>query len=44
VDLREDKEEDFSKTVYFPQFIKDDTDVDYMFRLMVENNILHLYA
>jgi len=43
VDLGEDKEEDFWKPVYFPQLIKDDIDVDYMFRLMVQNNILHLY-
>jgi len=30
------------KTIYFPQVIHDDGDVDYMFRLIVENNILHL--
>ena len=39
VDLGEDKEEGFWKTVYYPQLLKDDSDVDYMFRLMVENNI-----
>jgi len=44
VDLREDKEEDFWKTVYFPQLLENDSNVDYMFRLMVENNILHLYV
>jgi len=44
VDLGEDKEEDFWKTVYYPQLLKDDSDVDYMFKLMVENNTLHLYV
>jgi hypothetical protein len=44
VNFGEDKEEDFWKTVYFPQLIEDDGDVDYMFRLMVENNILRLYV
>jgi hypothetical protein len=44
VDLGEDKEEDFWKTVYFPQLLKDDSDVDYMFRLMVENNTLYLFV
>lgn len=44
MDLGEDKEEDFWKTMYFPQLIEDDRDVDYMFRLMVENNILRLYV
>jgi len=34
LDLGEDKEEDFWKTVYYPQLLKDDSDVDYMFRLM----------
>jgi len=42
VSLGEDKDEDFWKTVYFPQIIRDDSDIDYMFRLMVENNILRL--
>jgi len=41
VDLGEDKEEDFWKTVYFPRLLKDDSDVDFMFILMVENNLLH---
>ena len=44
IDLGENKEKDFSKTVYYPQLLKDDSDVDYMFRLMVENNTLHLYV
>jgi len=44
MDLREDMEEDFWKTVYFPQLIEYDSDVDYMFRLMVQNNILCLYV
>ena len=44
LDLGEDKEEDFWKTVYYPQLLKDDSDVDYMFRLMVENNTLDLYV
>jgi len=30
VDLGEDKEEDFWKTVYYPQLLKDNSDVDYM--------------
>jgi len=42
INLGEDKDEDSWKTVYFPQVIRDDGDVDYMFRLMVENNILHI--
>jgi len=43
VDLGEDNE-DFWKTVYFPQLVEDDNDFDYMFRVMVENNTLHLYV
>ena len=39
---REDKDENRWKTVYFPQVICDDGDIDYMFRLMVENSIVHL--
>jgi len=42
VNPEEDKNEDNWKTVYFPQVIRDDSDIDFMFRLMVENNILHL--
>jgi len=26
--------------MYFPQLVEDDSNVDYMFKLMVENNIL----
>jgi len=44
IDLAEDKEEDFWKTVYFPQLLGDDNDVAHMFSLMVENNALHLYV
>jgi len=44
VDLGEDKEEDFWKTMYYPQLLKDGSDIDYMFRLMVEDNTLHLYV
>jgi len=36
------KAEDSSTTVYFSQVIHDDSDIDYMFRLMVEKTILHL--
>ena len=43
VDLGDDKEEDFWKTVYYPQLLKVDSDVDYMFRVMVDNNILYLF-
>jgi len=44
LDLGEDKENDFWKTVYYPQLLKDDSDVDYMFMLMVENNTLYLFV
>ena len=44
VDLGEDKEEDFWKTVYFPQLLEDDSDVAYMFSVMVENNTLHFFV
>jgi hypothetical protein len=44
LDLGEDKEEDFWKTVYYPQILKDDSDVDYMFKLMVDNNTLYLFV
>jgi len=44
LDLGEDKEENFWKTVYYPQLLKDDSDVDYMFRLMVENNTFYLFV
>ncbi|KEH23062.1 hypothetical protein MTR_7g065910 [Medicago truncatula] len=42
--LGEDKEEDFWKTVYYPQLLKDDSEVDFMFRVMVENNNLYLFV
>jgi len=44
IDLGEDKEEDFWKTVYYPQILEDDSDVNYMFRLMVENNTLYHFV
>jgi len=44
LDLGEDKEEDLWKTVYYPQLLKDDSDIDYMVRLLVEDNTLHLYV
>ncbi len=44
IDLGEDKEEDFWKTVYFLQRVEDDSDVAHMFSVMVENNVLHLYV
>jgi len=44
VDLGDDKEKDFWKTVYFTQLLEDDSDVAYMFSVMVENNTLHLYV
>ena len=40
VDFGEEKEEDYWKTVYFPQRVEDDSDVDYMFRVMVENSVM----
>jgi len=44
LELGEDKEEDFWKTMYYPQLLKDDSDVDFMFRVMVENNTLYLFV
>jgi len=44
LDLGEDKKEDFWKTVYYPELLKDDSDVDCMFRLMVENNTSYLFV
>jgi len=41
INLAAGKNKDSWKTVYFPQVIYDDGGVDYMFRLTVENNILH---
>jgi len=44
LNLGEDKEENFWKTVYHPQLLKDDSDVDFMFSVMVENNTLYLFV
>jgi len=44
VDLVENKEKEFWKTIYFPQLVKDDIDVAYTFSVMVENYILQLYV
>jgi len=44
LDLGEDEEEDFWKTVYYPQLLKDDSDVDFKFRVMVKNNTLYLFV
>ena len=41
-DLGADKEEDMWKTVFFPKLICDDSDIEFMFRRMFENNVLHL--
>ena len=41
-DLGADKDEDMWKTVYYPKLIEDDSDIGFMFRSMVENNVLHL--
>jgi len=43
IDLGEDKEEDFWKTVYLPHLLEDDSDFAHMFSVMVENNDLHPY-
>ncbi|KEH35095.1 hypothetical protein MTR_3g078627 [Medicago truncatula] len=37
-----DKDEEMWKTVYFPRVVRDDNNVGFMFRHMVENNILYL--
>jgi len=43
IDLGEDKHDDMWKTaVYVPWLIRDDSDVGFMFRNMVEDNILYL--
>lgn len=39
VNLREDKYKDMWKTVYFPQVVCDDSDVEFMFRSMVVNEM-----
>jgi len=43
IDLREDKDEHAWKTVsYMPWLIRDDSDVGFMFRNIVEDNILYM--
>jgi len=45
IDLGEDRDEYAWKTVsYMPWLIEDDSDVGFMFRTMVENNILYMYV
>jgi len=45
IDLGEDREEYAWKTTrYMPWLIEDDSDVGFMFRNMVENNILYMYV
>jgi hypothetical protein len=45
IDLGEDRDEYAWKTAsYMPWLIKDDSDVGFMFRNMVENNILYMYV
>jgi hypothetical protein len=41
-DMREDKDEDLWKTVYYPQVIHNDGGVTSMFSSMVENNKFYL--
>ena len=44
IDLGEDRDEFAWKTTsYMPWLIKDDSDVGFMFRNMVENNVLYIY-
>jgi len=42
VDLEANNDEDMWKTIYSPQVIRDDSDIEFMFRSMVENNVLYL--
>jgi len=43
MDLGEDKDDHTWKMAsYLPWLIRDDSDVDFMFRNMVENNILYM--
>lgn len=45
IDLGEDRDEYAWKTVsYMPWLIRDDSDVRFMFRNMVEDNILYMYV
>ena len=39
VDLGPDKDEDMWKSVYFSWVICDDSDIKFMFRSMIENNV-----
>jgi len=41
VDLVVDKNENMWKTIYFSRVIRDDSDVEFMLRSMVENNMLY---
>jgi len=41
-DLGMVKDEDVWKMVYYPRVIRDDSDIGFMSRPMVENNVLHL--
>jgi len=42
VDLGTDKDEDMWKTVYSPRVIRDNNNVELIFRSIVENNVLYL--
>ena len=45
IDLGQDRDEYAWKTAsYMPWLIEDDSDVEFMFRNMVENNILYMYV
>jgi hypothetical protein len=37
-------EEDMWKTVYYPKLIEDNSDIGFMFRRFVENNVLYLHV
>jgi hypothetical protein len=43
VDFGTDKDEDMRKTVYSSRVIRDDNDVELIFRSMVENNVLYSF-
>jgi len=42
VDLGAEKDEDIRETIYYPRVICDNSNILFMFRLMVENNVLYL--
>jgi len=42
LDTTTNKDVDMRKTVYYPRVVRDDNDIECMFRSMVENNMLHL--